>query len=43
MIDFVLMIIPALITGCVGLMFVVGEMDERNEIQFNGSEIQKNN
>ncbi len=35
MVDFVLMIIPALITGCLGLMFVVGEIEER-EIQQDG-------
>ena len=33
MVNFVLMIIPGLITGCLGLMFVVAEMEERYEIQ----------
>lgn len=36
MTDFCLMVIPAIITGCIGLMFVVGEIDERNEIQQDG-------
>ena len=36
MVNFVLMVIPAIITGCIGLMFVVGEIDERNEIQSDG-------
>lgn len=35
MVNFVLMVIPALITGCLGLMFVVAEMEERNETELN--------